>query len=269
VRHTAGGFIVAFQLLLILSGNLSFLNWLTMVIALGCFDDSLYGRLLPESLCQRFERAERGASVTKARRITVGVLTFIVAVLSLNPVVNMLSPRQAMNASFEPLGLVNTYGAFGSIERERREVILEGTTDPFLSAETRWFAYELPCKPGDIYRRPCVRAPYHYRLDWQMWFAGISGNYRYEPWIVHLVYKLLRGNHEVDRLFAYNPFPKRPPRFVRARYYRYHFTRLGDKSGAWWRRELIGDYLRPLSLDNLDFQVFLADRGWWKGLPNQ
>ena len=35
--------------------------------------------------------------------------------LSIQPVVNMLSARQIMNTSFDPLDLVNTYGAFGSV----------------------------------------------------------------------------------------------------------------------------------------------------------
>jgi hypothetical protein len=68
--------------------------------------------------------------------------------------------------------------------------------DAEIGPDTQWLPYELPCKPGDPARRPCVISPYHYRLDWQMWFAAMSIVGR-EPWVVHLVAKLLRGDRDV------------------------------------------------------------------------
>ncbi|EOD31500.1 hypothetical protein EMIHUDRAFT_231911 [Emiliania huxleyi CCMP1516] len=65
--------------------------------------------------------------------------------------------RQAMNASFGAFKLVNTYGAFGSVGEARYEPIVE-----------------FPCKPGAVTRRPCFCAPYHYRLDWNIWFLGFK-----------------------------------------------------------------------------------------------
>ena len=38
-------------------------------------------------------------------------------------------------------------------------------------------------------------APHQPRLDWQMWFAAL-GSYEHNPWLVHLVYKLLIGQKE-------------------------------------------------------------------------
>jgi hypothetical protein len=181
--------------------------------------------------------------------------------LSLGPIGNMLSPGQAMNRSFEPFAIVNTYGAFGSVGRERFEVILEGTMESELTPQTRWSEYELPCKPGDVARRPCVISPYHLRLDWQMWFAALS-RYEQQPWIVHLVYKLLHGDRGIEPLLASDPFPDQPPRFVRAELYRYAFTRLGDESRGWWRRERVGQYLRPLSLRDPALLAFMDDYGW-------
>ena len=35
--------------------------------------------------------------------------------------------------------------------------------------------------------------------------------------------------------------------------------------GAWWQRELVGEYLQPLSLEHRDFRRYLAARGWLKG----
>jgi hypothetical protein len=112
-----------------------------------------------------------------------------------------------MNRSFDRLHLVNTTARSGSVGRERDEVILEGTSDPHPGPDTVWRAYEFPCKPGDPARRPCVISPYHYRLDWQLWFAAMSSIGR-EPWLVRLVWKLLRGDTDVKPLLAVDPVPR-------------------------------------------------------------
>src|SRR5262249_21950448 len=143
-----------------------------------------------------------------------------------------------------------------SVGRIRKEVILEGTDAAVLTPQTHWHEYELPCKPGDVARRPCVIAPYPLRLDWQMWFAALS-DYQREPWIVHLVYKLLKGDRCVMDLFANAPFPKHPPRYVRALFYEYHFTRNRRAGGAWWKRALIGTYLFPVSVGDPSLLEFL------------
>ena len=113
-----------------------------------------------------------------------------------------------MNTSFDPLDLVNTYGAFGSVGRERDEIVLEGTDDPVPGDDADWRAYEFKCKPGDPMRRPCVVSPYHYRLDWLMWFAAMSRPEAY-PWTLHLVWKLLHADPGALGLLAGNPFPGR------------------------------------------------------------
>jgi len=260
-RHVAGLLFVGFQVMLISSGNLSFLNWLTIAPALACFDDSLLSRLFPARARAFIDARVSSATTPKAMRYASYALALVVLVLSANPVANLLSSRQAMNTSFDPFSLVNTYGAFGSVGKERYEVILEGTSDAVPEGEAAWKAYELPCKPGDVARRPCVITPYHYRLDWQMWFAGFM-SYRDQPWIVHLVYKLLSGDRGVKKLFANDPFPGRPPRYVRATLYRYRFTKLGDGSGAWWQRERVQEYLPPLSVDDPWLLSFLDAYGW-------
>ncbi|AUX43505.1 membrane protein [Sorangium cellulosum] len=260
-RHVAGVFLVLFQVILILSGNLSFLNWLTIVPAIACFDDGALGRLFPARLRERAAELAAALTPSRAHRGAAVVLAIVVLCLSVGPVSNLLSPRQAMNASFDKLALVNTYGAFGSVGRERYEVILEGTSDEALGEGTRWLEYDLPCKPGDVRRRPCLITPYHYRLDWQIWFAAF-GSYESEPWLVHFIYKLLAGDPGAQRLLAKNPFPGAPPRYIRAELYRYSFTRAGDGSGAWWRRERVAEYLPPLSADDPALLHFLDAHGW-------
>ena len=261
VRITGGLAMLAFQVSLITSGNLSFLNYLTIVPVLACFDDQFLARFLPRRWVAAAARAAGTATPSPAGNRAALALVALVAVLSIKVMVNLASPGQVMNTSFDSLDLVNTYGAFGSVGRERDEVILEGTRDDTVGPDTVWMPYEFPCKPGDVARRPCVISPYHYRLDWQLWFAAMSTADR-EPWLVHLVSKLLRADPAVRRLLARDPFGDVPPRWIRIELYRYQFTHPGDGSADWWRRTRLGTYLRPLSRDDPALTRFLAARGW-------
>jgi hypothetical protein len=260
-RLVAGGLIVVFQSILIASGNLSFLNWLTLIIALSCFDDQAICRVLPEKTRQiagaRLTTLA-AAPLSAGRRYVSIALALVVGLLSLNPVVNLLSPRQAMNASFEPFNLVNTYGAFGSVSRERYELIIEGTSAAELDERSVWREYELPCKPGRVDRRPCWITPYHYRLDWQLWFVPLAPD-RNRPWFLSLTNKLLHADAAVLSLFASDPFAGRAPHYVRASFYRYQFAPRG--SGATWRRTPAGQYLAPVSRDDPEFAEALRAYG--------
>lgn len=260
-RHVAGSAFVAFQLFLIVSGNLAFLNWLTIVPAIACFDDDALARVLPTRLVSMAKRRTSERSPSRAMRFASLSLALTVAVLSIDPVANLLSSAQEMNRSWNPLHLVNSYGAFGSVNEERYEVVLEGTRAEVIDERTTWLAYELPCKPGDVERRPCLITPFHRRLDWQMWFLPGTRVER-QAWFLHAVQKLLEGDHAIDPLLARDPFRDAPPRYVRALLYRYRFTRLGDGSRAWWRREEVGEYLRPVSLDDPELDEVLRAYGW-------
>jgi hypothetical protein len=176
-------------------------------------------------------------------------VTAVVAALSYWPAANLFARRQLMNYAFNRLHLVGTYGAFGSITRRRYEVIIEGTSAEMPSAGAEWREYEFKAKPGDPRRRPPQIAPYHLRLDWLMWFAALSPRYA-EPWFRELVGRLLAGDRQVLRLLGRNPFPDAPPRWIRARYYHYRFTTGAEHraTGAWWSRELEGDFLTPVAL---------------------
>jgi len=252
-RLAAGGLILVFQAILISSGNLSFLNWLTLIIAFACFDDAAVLRVLPKR-CRERARARlaraAGAEPSRVRNAVSVALALAIGVLSLNPITNLLSPQQAMNASFDPFNLVNTYGAFGSVSRERYEVIIEGTSSAELDERSVWKEYELPCKPGRVDRRPCWITPYHYRLDWQLWFVPLSPDYQ-RRWFLSLTRKLLQGNPTVLALFADNPFPEQPPHFIRASFYRYQFAPLSSHDT--WQRTRTGQYLAPVSLQDPEF----------------
>ncbi len=263
-RHIAGVILVLFQFTLILSGNLSFLNWLTIVPALACFDDSFWEKLLPKTLVQRATAAGAAAQPSPSMRRAAWVIAAIVGLLSIQPVLNMISPGQIMNTSFDPFDLVNTYGAFGSVGRERLNVVFEGTEtlDP-RSEAAAWREYPYRGLPVALDRRPPQIAPYQPRLDWQMWFASMGTPEQY-PWTLHLIWKLLHNDRGVLALFALNPFPEKPPRYVRAVLYRYEFARPGNSEHLWWKREKLGLWLPALSADDPRLQALLRQAGWAK-----
>jgi hypothetical protein len=259
----AGLLEASFQLTLIASGNLSFLNWLTLALCVPCLDDAALLRLSPAPLRRRLLRrlSSPPAPAPRPARYVSYALAALVAYLSVGPIANLVSSAQVMNSSFDRLHLVNTYGAFGSVGRVRNEVILEGTEDDPTSPSARWREYDLPCKPGDPARRPCVIAPYQLRLDWEIWFAAMS-DYPHHPWLVHFVYKLLRGDAQAARLLARNPFPDHPPRAIRATLWEYHFAEPGNRDHAWWTRAPVGEWLPPLTVDDPGLRRFLEAHGW-------
>jgi hypothetical protein len=154
-----------------------------------------------------------------------------------------------MNTSFDPLRLVNSYGAFGSITRQRYELVIEGSADREVTPATRWREYEFYGKPGDPRRWSPQVAPYHLRLDWLMWFAALSPRYA-QPWLPTLLRRLLAGDRDVARLLRVNPFPDDPPAVIRVRRYRYRYTSWRElrQTGAWWHREPAGEYLGPMTI---------------------
>jgi hypothetical protein len=238
----AGLATILFQTILISSGNLSWLNWLTLTLCVACFDDQALARLAPARARAQLA-ALAGKRPTRLARGAGWALCALVAGLSMAPVANLVSEHQVMNTSFDRLHLVNTYGAFGSVGRVRNEVVLEGSYDG-----VEWREYQFKCKPGDPARRPCVIAPLQLRLDWQIWFAAMSRIER-QPWLLHLVARLLDGDAGALGLLGPSPFDRGPPRYIRARLYEYHFTRFGEP--GWWTRKLVGEYMPPLGRDQL------------------
>ncbi|MEU9859312.1 lipase maturation factor family protein [Streptomyces sp. NPDC047971] len=237
VATVAAGLMVATQLWLVLSGNFAWLNWLTIVLALSAVDGSLLVGEHPQP------------SPPIWYVVVVIAVTALVLFRSYRPVRNLLSRRQAMNRSYDPFHLVNTYGAFGSVGRIRDEIVIEGTSDPLRNGDAEWKEYGFKGKPGDPRLLPRQFAPYHLRLDWLMWFAALSPAYA-RDWFGPFVERLLDGDPDTLRLLRHNPFPDAPPARVRARLYRYRYTTWRElrETGAWWHRTLVREYLPPVEL---------------------
>lgn len=238
----AAGVVIVTQLWLVASGNFAWLNWLAMLLAFTAVDGVLAAEVLPLPGPPAF-----AAPPAWYEGIVLAV-TVVVALLSYWPVRNLLSRHQVMNTSFNPLHLVNTYGAFGSVGRIRHEVVIEGTDEQEITDGTVWKEYGFKGKPGDPRRLPPQVAPYHLRLDWLMWFAAISPAYA-RPWFGAFVGALLENDRATLKLVRDNPFPASPPTCIRARLYRYAFTdrRERRRTRARWHRTLVGDFLPPVT----------------------
>jgi hypothetical protein len=258
IASIAAAFLISQQFLLIVSGNYSWLNWLTLVLGITAFSDKALRPILPLAAPAVLHHSVAFDCVIYA--LTVGTV-----VLSVKPLLNLFSRDQLMNYSWNRYHLVNAYGAFGSMTKERYEIVLEGTDAPIVNAGTQWKAYEFKGKPGDPMRRPPQVAPYHLRLDWLMWFLPFSVRVvgkrllmrGYEMWFIRFILNLLQNDARTLRLMRHNPFPDQPPQYLRASYYLYEYTTAAERreTGAWWKRTFIDYYLPPVSLAALEEAV--------------
>ena len=224
LRHIAAWLTIVLQVLILLTGNYTFFNFLTIFLCIWLFIEP-----------DEHYRASRPVTVGLA--VVIGVLSGLTCLQLFS--IPLPPGGEAIVRVADPLRIVNRYGLFAVMTTARQEIIVEGSNDG-----VNWTAYEFPYKPGNIYRPPPIVAPYQPRLDWQMWFAAL-GSYRNNRWFVNMILRLLQGEPSVLRLFSYNPFPKEPPKYVRAITYSYTFTHFGDR--AWWAREETGTYLPAVS----------------------
>jgi hypothetical protein len=253
-RRIACGALVSLQLLILFTGNYTFFNLLTILLCFTLIDDSLWSRILPKHWQEKLSIAaqksqQKWTGSALMHRVVVVPMVLLMCIVNLS----MLSLRTA-GSSYTPtpvleflsalqqFHLVNGYGLFAVMTQKRIEIVLEGSEDGI-----SWKSYEFACKPGDLKRPPPIVAPLQPRLDWQMWFAAL-GRFQDNPWFSAFVQRILEGDKEVTDLLAKNPFPQKPPLFLRAKSYQYHFT--GPKelfaTGEWWRREYAGEYM-PLA----------------------
>lgn len=248
VRRVAVALLTALQLLIALTGNYCYFNLLAVALCLLLLDDALLSRFLPE------ERPEVSSKVpaTVRRAVLIGgasVLLFMNGLVLTRTTTGYVLPDLVADLfdGVSQFRSVNGYGLFAVMTTSRPEIIVEGSEDG-----TRWKEYVFPHKPGPLDRSPDFVAPHQPRLDWQMWFAAL-GTFRRNPWFGVLLVRLLEGSPAVLDLLEKNPFPKGPPKYVRARLYRYRFTSFEErkKTGRWWKRERTGEYMPAFSLEDV------------------
>jgi hypothetical protein len=281
LRFLGAALLVGLQGLILLTGNYAYFNWLSLALCLLLLDDFLLEKIVPRKLRPDFPGQSRppdhveqafqpagsgdfpvassgvGSQAVRKRSsprwpfpllavvaaVVLAASSFMLAI-TLGLRSPLLAPLGWVAGQLAPFRSVNNYGLFAVMTTQRNEIIVEGSNDG-----TNWLAYEFKYKPGDLRRRPAFVAPFQPRLDWQMWFAAL-GRYQDNPWFENFCVRLLQGSPDVLALLAKNPFPYQPPRFIRAQFYDYRFTGPADRraTGAWWRREYIGEYMPAVSL---------------------
>lgn len=243
IRFIAGHLFIAFQVFIILTGNYNFFNLLAIAFCLFLFDDAALNWMLPARLKEKLIVGKQIEIVPVKNTLAASFICCFVLSVSLTQLYRLFinDPLAAMNdyvRIISPLNIINTYGPFAIMTTRRVEINIEGSNDGEV-----WQEYIFKFKPGDMDKPPRWIIPHQPRLDWQMWFAALS-NHKHHPWFGNLVYRLLQGSPEVTRLFKYNPFPDKPPLFIRASAYEYHFTKpsIRKTTGNWWSREYLGNY---------------------------
>lgn len=243
-RHGGAWALIALQFGIVTTGNYTFFNWLTIALCLLLFDDDAWPAWLRrQSSVENSPTCNLRWGVVAPVLAVVGLITAVPLLSSLGLIRRWPAPLAAINNVIGPLRSFNGYGLFAVMTTTRLEISVEGSDDG-----VTWREYEFEWKPGDVNRRPRLVAPFQPRLDWQMWFAAL-GSYRDNPWFMRFLGRLLEGSPDVLALLRRNPFPDKPPRTIRAVGYDYHFTRIGDGSSAWWKRESAGLYCPPVSLN--------------------
>jgi hypothetical protein len=236
---------IGFQLLIAITGNYGFFNWLTIALCVPLLDDGVFRRT---PVSEATPPDGGGAPAWLLRPVAVVLLAL--SLVPLGDVVGLprawLGPLPAIERQLSPLDVVNRYGLFAVMTTRRLEISLEESDDG-----VRWREYPFRWKPGDVMRRPAFVAPYHPRLDWQMWFAALS-EFGRDRWFLAFCRALLQGSPSVRALMGRDPHPGAPPRYVRALAYDTHFSDAATRraTGAWWTRELIGPYGPALALED-------------------
>ncbi|MFI4869860.1 MAG: lipase maturation factor family protein, partial [Steroidobacterales bacterium] len=248
LRFFAAFGILVLQSCILLTGNYNWFNLQTMLLGLLLFDDAALQKILPRRLILLLPvRAEQKAP-RRAVTVIVGALALLIVFCSLVQMDVRFGGRppamaQAVDRVIEPLHIVSGYGLFAVMTTERDEIVIEGSYDG-----VEWSEYEFRYKPGDISRRPPWNIPHQPRLDWQMWFAALEDPRRLR-WFPRFLQAVLENKPAVMALMERNPFPNKPPVYVRAQFYEYSYSSNEEKAkGLWWSRRLLGLYFPVVHL---------------------
>ena len=277
-----------FQIGIILTANYTFLNYLVLALGFLLLDDDFLRRILPKRWTEaRLPTAAtdpgtgeplpaptgvaaslKPAWLKPARRaitaVSLGWVFYATTALLLATLATLSRnldgagwERSALwkpVAALEPFRIANGYGLFAVMTHQRYEIEFQGTPDG-----ENWVAYPFRYKPQALAAAPGIYAPYQPRFEWNLWFASL-GSWRRNDWVLNAEARLLRNEPNVLALFASNPFPKEPPRQVRAVLWQYWFTDRATKrrEGTWWRRQLVKEYAPALEVRS-DGKIHVAE----------
>jgi lipase maturation factor 1 len=242
LRFFAACGILLLQGCILITGNYNWFNLQTMLLCLLLFDDAALQKILPRRLVRVLPARVGQRAPRRGATVSVGALGLLIVFCSLvqmdvrfggDPPV----AARTVDEFIDPLHIVSGYGLFAVMTTRRGEIVIEGSNDG-----VEWREYEFRYKPGDLARRPGWNIPHQPRLDWQMWFAALDDPRRL-PWFPRFLAALLTNAPAVTALLEKNPFPDKPPVYVRAKYYDYIYASSEEKAkGLWWDRRLLGLY---------------------------
>jgi len=243
IRFIAAFLFIVFQIFIILTGNYNFFNLLTIAFCLFLFDDAAIRWLLPKILIKKLVIPKYIYCVPLRNTLLATSVACLILIISTTQFWRIFTNTSLpISTQFvklmSPFNVVNTYGPFAIMTTRRVEINIEGSNNG-----KDWKEYKFKYKPDNLNQPLNWIIPHQPRLDWQMWFAALR-NHKHHPWFGNLIFRLLQGSPEVISLFKNNPFPQKPPLFIRATAYEYHFTDPESRQATqqWWTREYLGNY---------------------------
>jgi hypothetical protein len=249
LRMFAAWCFIVLQLAILLTGNYNFFNLLALCLCLFLFDDAALHRALPATMAAGFAARQRVASERTPAALTWLFAGLVLAGSSEQTWLALRNDRAGdasavVTRALAPCRCISNYGPFAVMTTVRHEIEIEGSMDG-----VNWLPYGFRHKPGPLDEIGGWIIPHQPRVDWQMWFAALSRPSR-EQWFQNLLFRLLQNSPAVTALLGSNPFPDRPPQWVRARFYRYEFTTPEQRAetGHWWTRTPVADYFPPARL---------------------
>jgi len=239
IAGISGALIIIHQMILVVSGNYSWLNWLTIALGVSCFQSD--GGSLRDQESWFF-----------SLQVLFGLLALT---LSWRPLLNLFSRAQKMNYCWNRYHLIGAYGAFGSVTKKRYEIILEGLW------QGEWKEIPFKAKPVALDQRPPQYAPYHLRLDWLMWFLPFSVQvsegqifvWGHERWFLEFLLRIFQRDSATLGLLKREKIPEGVPAEIRGKFYHYEFTNRKEarQSRQIWKRHYLGEYLPAVTPEKL------------------
>lgn len=269
--------VTPWQIVVILTANYAFLNYIVLALGFLLLDDRFLVRFMPERwraglpVTKGPEReiasnpstedsphaGETSPQMQPARTVQhLYALRLAVIAVALSwifyattlPMLQMfwrgIPLFEGPITALQPFRIANQYGLFAVMTPHRYEIEFQGSNDGLT-----WVAYPFRYKPQDVAKPPRIYAPYQPRFDWNLWFASL-GSWSQYPIVPRTEELLLINDSDVLQLFAGNPFPDKPPRMVRAVLWQYWFSTMQEKrtQGIWWQRQLLGTYAPTLAV---------------------
>ena len=252
-RLFAAATTIVMQVLIIATSNHNWINLLTIVLCLFVLDDNILKKIVPRRIrvFTPIDNDVGADAVVHKRNYSLPVFSFLILFSSMTTFVVVFTTANVPMLLTKPATLIRSWGIghvfhiFPTMQTERHELQIEGSDDG-----KEWKSYVFKYKLESLDKKPAFIVPHHPRLDWMIWFVPPqSPEMMY--WFDGFMYRLKQGSTEVLNLLEYNPFPDKPPEYLRVNVFRYHFTSIEERdiTNQWWLREYLGEfpYVKPRS----------------------